>query len=186
MKETGKPVPDTKVVTDWLKTSTRDLLNQSTVRFVTCCCVCLRGAPFTQIKKVDCVPALPPVFDSLMENNTPPPDTSRGRGSTSKSVPNLNEYRLVHPVRPLGRAHGFENIDLDCDCQRLILYNVQSFTVAQIWTELEASLGELFKSVVKVNRVSGPNRNPHADLWVLKSFSSVLVSVIRQQTKTRL
>ena len=51
MKDTGEPVPETKVVTDWLKTSTRDLLDQSTVRFVTRCCVCLRGAPFTQIKE---------------------------------------------------------------------------------------------------------------------------------------
>lgn len=80
--------------------------------------------------------------------------------------------------------HG--RLDLNRDCTRLILFNVQGFTVPQVWTKLRASLGGMSRSIVKIKRVSGPNRNPHMDVWVRKDLGGSLVSVIRQQTKTHL
>ena len=101
------------------------------------------------------------------------------------SAPALDDYRLAHPI-PRRNAPGQYGFDLERDCVRLILFNVQSMTVPEIWTELTASLGELARSIVKVKRVSGPNRNPHADLWVRKDSGTALVDVVRRQTRTRL
>lgn len=101
------------------------------------------------------------------------------------SAPALNDYRLAHPV-PRRNAPGQYGFDLERDCVRLILYNIQGMTVPEIWTELTASLGDLARSIVKVKRVSGPNRNPHADLWVRKDSGTALVDVVRRQTRTRL
>jgi exonuclease III len=116
-----------------------------------------------------------------MEYNAPPLDAFRGRDQSSESAPDLNDYRLSHPARRYR-----EDFNRHRTCTRLILYNVQSFTVPQIWTELRASLGELARSIVKVKRVSGLNRKPHADLWVRKDSGAALVDVIRRQTRTRL
>jgi exonuclease III len=107
---------------------------------------------------------------------------SRGRDSDSVSTPGLNEYLLTH--KPRGVPH-LGRLEL-ADCIRLILFNVQGFTTKQIWTELRASLGDLARAIVKVKLVNGPNRNPHADLWVRRELGGTLVSVIRQQTRTRL
>src|SRR6267142_129303 len=107
---------------------------------------------------------------------------SRDRVSNSESTPGLNEYLSTHKpwgVPLLGR------LELR-DCMRLVLFNVQGFSVAQIWTELRASLGDLACAIVKVKLVSGMNRNPHADVWVRRETGMTLVSVIRQQTWTRL
>ena len=58
--------------------------------------------------------------------------------------------------------------------------------MSQIWTELRGCLGDMARSIVKVKRVTGTNRNPHADLWVRKDTGSALIAVIREQTRTRL
>ena len=107
---------------------------------------------------------------------------SEGRDIASESAPGLDEYLSTHKPRgvPLLGHLGL------ADCIRLILFNVQGFTVKQIWTELRASLGDLARAIVKVKLVNGPNRNPHADMWVRREAGAVLVSVIRQQTRTRL
>lgn len=120
-----------------------------------------------------------------MANNSTQLDNSRGRDSIDMSAPALDDYRLAHPI-PRRNAPGQYGFDLERDCVRLILFNVQSMTVPEIWTELTASLGELARSIVKVKRVSGPNRNPHADLWVQKDSGTALVDVVRRQTRTRL
>ena len=106
----------------------------------------------------------------------------RVQDAVGGSAPVLHEYQKTHKVRGvplLGR------LELS-DCTRLILYNVQGFTVAQVWTELRASLGELARSILQIKRVSHLNRNPHMDLWVRKDAGSALISVIRQQNKKRL
>jgi len=97
------------------------------------------------------------------------------------SPENLQKYLEAHPVRGVPLLGRLELRD----CTRLIIYNVQGFTTSQIWTELCGCLGEMARSIVKVKRVSGPNRNPHADLWVRRDTGAALVSVIREQTKTR-
>ena len=97
------------------------------------------------------------------------------------SPENLQNYLEAHPVRGVPLLGRLELRD----CTRLIIYNVQGFTTSQIWTELRGCLGEMARSIVKVKRVSGPNRNPHADLWVRRDIGAALVSVIREQTKTR-
>ncbi|KAF8260945.1 hypothetical protein EI94DRAFT_1893738 [Lactarius quietus] len=74
-------------------------------------------------------------------------------------------------------------LDLKRECTRLILYNVQSFTTPQIWRELSECLGHMIEAVVKIKRVSGLNRHPHADLWVRKDRASQLLSLIRERTK---
>lgn len=109
-------------------------------------------------------------------------NADRVRAAVDGSAPVLHDYQKTHKVRGvplLGR------LELS-DCTRLILYNVQGFTVAQVWTELRASLGELARSIVQIKRVSHLNRNPHMDLWVRKDVGSALISVIRQQNKKRL
>lgn len=106
----------------------------------------------------------------------------RVQDAVGGSAPVLHEYQKTHKVRGvplLGR------LELS-DCTRLILYNVQGFTVAQVWTELRASLGELARSILQIKHVSHLNRNPHMDLWVRKDAGSALISVIRQQNKKRL
>jgi len=107
---------------------------------------------------------------------------SRDRVSTSESAPGLNEYLSTHKPRGVPLLGRLELRD----CVRLVLFNVQGFSVAQIWTELRASLGDMARSIVKVKLVSGMNRNPHADVWVRRETGMTLVSVIRQQTRTRL
>jgi len=47
-------------------------------------------------------------------------------------------------------------------------------------------LGDLARSIIKVKRVSGLNRNPHADVWVRRDTGAALVAVIRSQTRTQL
>jgi hypothetical protein len=106
----------------------------------------------------------------------------RDRDAMSESAPDLHDYYRTHKVRGvplLGRLQL-------TDCTRLILYNVQGFTVRQVWIELCACLGELARSIVKINRVSHVNRNPHMNLWVRKDVGAALISVIRQQNKKRL
>jgi exonuclease III len=95
---------------------------------------------------------------------------------------NPHEYLKAHKTRGVPLLGHLELRD----CTRLIIYNVQGFSTAQIWTELRGCLGDLARSIVKVKRVSGINRNPHADLWVRKDTGSTLVAVIREQTRTRL
>lgn len=106
-----------------------------------------------------------------------------GVGNAARgSAPSLREYQHTHKVRgaPLLGRLELQN------CTRLILYNVQGFTVPQVWTELRATLGELSRSIVQIKRVSGLNRNPHMDLWVREDSGAALVNVIREQTKARL
>jgi len=109
--------------------------------------------------------------------------SASGAGNAVRgSAPTLRGYQRTHKVHgaPL---HG--RLELQ-NCTRLILFNVQGFTVAQVWTELRATLGELARSIVQIKRVSGLNRNPHMDLWVRQDVGAALVSVIREQTRTRL
>jgi len=98
------------------------------------------------------------------------------------SAPTLCEYRITHKVRgtPLLGHPKLQH------CTHLILFNVQGFTVAQVWTELRATLGELARSIVQIKRVSDQNRNLHMDMWVWQDVGAALVSVIREQTQTRL
>ena len=117
-----------------------------------------------------------------MATISPTSSDARDQGIASGSALALNDYLNTHKVRGvplLGR------LELQ-DCTRLVIYNIQGFTTKQIWTELRAGLGDLARAIVKIKRVSSPNRNPHADLWVRRDLGAALVSVIRQQTKTRL
>src|ERR1700691_3284269 len=98
------------------------------------------------------------------------------------AVPDLHNYNKAHRVRGVPRLGS---LDLLRDTTRLILYNVQGFTEKQIWTELNACLGDLSKAVVRVKHVTGLNRNPHADLWVRKDAGWALLSTIRRQTRFR-
>jgi hypothetical protein len=111
-----------------------------------------------------------------------PSSTSSGQDSNSESAPSLYDYLSTH--KPWGVPH-LGRLELQ-DCIRLILFNVQGFTAKQIWTELCASLSNLAQATVKVKLVNGPNQNLHVDLWVRRETGSVLVSVIHQQTRTRL
>ena len=99
------------------------------------------------------------------------------------AVPGLPEYTNTHRVRGMPSPG---RLDLRRDCTRLILYNVQSHTTAQIWDELTMCLGPLAQGVVKIKRVSGLNRNPHADVWVRKDLGSSLLACIRDRTTTRM
>jgi exonuclease III len=120
-------------------------------------------------------------LESIMELSSRSSSTTRDRVSNGGSTPDLNEYLSSHPVRGVPLLGRLELRD----CVRLILYNVQGFTTSQIWTELRASLGDLARSILKIKRVAGKNRNPHAELWVRRDTGAALVSVIRRQTKTR-
>ncbi|KAH9957560.1 hypothetical protein BJV74DRAFT_800071 [Russula compacta] len=105
--------------------------------------------------------------------STPSTGIIRERGAVDGSAPLLYEYTETHQVPeipPLGK------LDLK-DCQRLILFNV--------WTELRACLGDMARSIVKLNRVVGPQRNPHCDMWVRRDTGAALVAAVRQQTKRR-
>ena len=96
----------------------------------------------------------------------------RVQDAVGGSAPVLHEYQKTHKVQGvplLGR------LELS-DCTRLILYNVQGFMVAQVWTKLQASLGELAWSILQIKRVSHLNRNPHMDLWVRKNADIALSS----------
>jgi exonuclease III len=99
------------------------------------------------------------------------------------AVPGLHEYYEAHRVRGLP---SLDRLDLLWDCTRLILYNVQSHTTQEIWHEMRMCLGHILNSIVKIKRVSGLNRNPHADLWVRKDQGSSLLSLIRERTKIRM
>ncbi|KAI9453802.1 Endonuclease/exonuclease/phosphatase, partial [Lactarius psammicola] len=99
------------------------------------------------------------------------------------SVPGLPDYLKTHRVRGMPPPG---DLNLKRDCTRLILYNVQSHTTAQIWHELRACLGNMADSIVKIKRVSGLNRHPHADVWVRKSLGSAFLSTIRARTKIRM
>ena len=112
----------------------------------------------------------------------PPPTLAhREREAVDGSAPALYIYNSNHPIRgvpPLGNLN-------DGDLTKLILFNIQGFTVKQIWTELHASLGDLGRAIVKVERVAGLNRNPHGVLWVRKDLGASLLSLVRSQTKQR-
>ena len=99
------------------------------------------------------------------------------------SVPGLPDYLKTHRVWGMPPPG---DLNLKRDCTRLILYNVQSHTTAQIWHELRACLGGMSDAIVKIKRVSGLNRHPHADLWVHKSLGSAFLSTIRARTKIRM
>jgi hypothetical protein len=99
------------------------------------------------------------------------------------AVPGLQDYLETHRVRGMP---SLGDLDLARDCTRLILYNVQGHTTGQIWEELRACLGDLSEGIVKLKRVSGLNRNPHADLWVRKDAGSSLLSCIRDRTRVRM
>lgn len=105
-----------------------------------------------------------------------------GLGCGSGVAPSPNEYLKTHKVRGVPRL-GDQELR---DCTRLILYNVQGFTVSQVWTELRATLGELSRSIRLIKCVSNVNRNPHMDLWVEKGTGSALINVVRQQNKVRI
>ena len=105
----------------------------------------------------------------------------RGREAVDGQAPALRIYRTIHQ----GRRIPLEGLLDEKDCTRLILFNVQGFSTRQIWTELLASLGDMGRAIVKVKRVSGLNRNPHADMWVRNDLGAALLSNIRRQTKFR-
>jgi hypothetical protein len=107
---------------------------------------------------------------------------TRGRNSDSESTPNLHNYLNTH--KPQG-VSLLSRLELD-QCVQLIIFNVQGFSTAQIWMELQASLGDMSRAIVKVKLVMGLNRNPHADVWVQQELGAALVAIICQQTKTRL
>lgn len=117
-----------------------------------------------------------------MASQNPPLGITRVRDTARGSAPTLHEYQTTHKVRGAPRLGRLELQD----CTRLILYNVQGFTVTQVWTELRATLGELARSIVQIKRVSSLNRNPHMDMWVRKDTGAALVNVICEQTRTRL
>jgi hypothetical protein len=98
------------------------------------------------------------------------------------SASTLCEYWITHKVweTPLLGCPELQH----CTC--LILFNVQGFMVAQVWTELRATLGELAWSIVQIKQVSDWNRNPHMDMWVWQNVGAALVSVIWDQTRTHL
>lgn len=98
------------------------------------------------------------------------------------SPENPNDYYTAHRVRGVPLLGRLELRD----CTRIIIYNIQGFSTEQIWTELRGCLGDLARSIIKVKRIAGLNRNPHADVWVRKDTGATLVAVIRSQTKTRL
>jgi hypothetical protein len=125
----------------------------------------------------------PVILIILMENlNTIASAINRDRDAMNGSAPDLYEYYRTHKVQGVPLLGRLELTD----CTRLILYNVQGFTVRQVWTELIACLGELARSIVKIKHVSHLNRNPHMILWVRKDAGAALISVIRQQNKKRL
>ena len=70
------------------------------------------------------------------------------------AVPGLRNYVEAHRVRGMPAVH---DLDLKRDCTRLILYNVQSYTTAQIWRELRGCLGHMVDQIVKIKHVSGLN-----------------------------
>ncbi|KAI0289323.1 Endonuclease/exonuclease/phosphatase, partial [Multifurca ochricompacta] len=108
-----------------------------------------------------------------------------GRAS-AVGVAGSGTNNLINAHRVPGRPFSLGHLDLTAETTRLILYNVQGFTVPQIWAELRHCLGNLSNSIVKIKRVTRLNRNPHADMWVRKDAGSSLVSVIRRQTRTRM
>jgi hypothetical protein len=93
------------------------------------------------------------------------------------SPPTLQEYQKTHKMwgKPC-----LNNEDLH-HLTRLILFNTQGFTVAQVWTELRASLRESSQAIKFIKHVSEANRNPHMDLWVDEGSGTALIHVIRCQ-----
>ena len=96
------------------------------------------------------------------------------------SVPSAHNYMKTHHVQGMASPG---DLNLHRDCTHLILYNVQSHTMVQIWWELEVCLGDLSGSIAKIKHVSGMNHNPHADVWVRKDLGSSLLSTICDWTK---
>ncbi|KAH9032706.1 Endonuclease/exonuclease/phosphatase, partial [Lactarius pseudohatsudake] len=109
------------------------------------------------------------------------PNTLSGDRDTAYgvSVPGLPDYLKTHQVRGMPSPNDL-NLVRDCTC--LILYNIQSFTTAQIWHELRLCLGDMADGI-KIKHVSGINRNPHADMWVRKDLGWSLLSTICDRTK---
>ncbi|KAH9051480.1 Endonuclease/exonuclease/phosphatase, partial [Lactarius vividus] len=89
-------------------------------------------------------------------------------------------YLKTHQVRGMPSPN---DLNLARDCTHLILYNIQSFTTAQIWHELRLCLGNMADGIVKIKRVSGINQNLHVDMWVRKDLGFSLLSTIRNRTK---
>ena len=118
-----------------------------------------------------------------MATSSPPHAFGDQETAFGVAVPGLPEYTNAHRVQGMPSPG---HLDLQRDCTRLILYNVQSHTTTQIWDELNMCLGLLAQGVVKIKRVSGLNRNPHADVWVRKDLGSSLLACIRDRTTTRM
>ena len=60
--------------------------------------------------------------------------------------PTLCIYQTIHQ----GCRIPLEGLLNEKDCTRLILFNVQGFSIRQIWTELYASLSDMGYAIVKV------------------------------------
>ncbi|KAI9452942.1 hypothetical protein HD554DRAFT_2179699 [Boletus coccyginus] len=72
------------------------------------------------------------------------------------------------------------------DCVRVCIFNVESTTVAEAWSELFAMLPwSEYQQIVKLKRVTNASTHPRIDMWVRGDLAASLVRELREMTRKR-
>lgn len=72
------------------------------------------------------------------------------------------------------------------DLRRFVIFNTRGTLVPEAWKLLGTLLDEgAFKSIVRLKRVTSPNRLPRIDMWVKEELALHLVRAINARSKTR-